>query len=63
MDNPANRPVLHTLVGWYEEPWGLIGDGQLLDLETACDFKQFGAWILVDPQDEEDLTRWEQQQR
>ena len=34
-----------------------------MPLEDAVDFARFGFCVLVDPQDQEDLTRWEQVQR
>ena len=57
------RPSLRALVGVYEEPLGLIGDGLMVSLEDALDYQALGFVVLVDPEDETLLTRWEQRQR
>lgn len=58
-----DRPVLHALVGEYVDPFGLIGDGQYVTLSEAVEYQRLGFWVLVDPQDEAELTRWEQGER
>ena len=57
------RPTLHALVGLYEEPIGLIGDGLIVTLEDAIDYQRLGFWVLVDPMEEADLATYERQQR
>ena len=57
-----DRPTIRTLVGWYEEPFGLIR-AKVVTLEEAVDYQQFGAWVFVDPIDEQDLATYEREQR
>ena len=57
------KPPLHALVGWYAEPFGLIGVGTVVPLEDAPGYQELGAWILVDPADERDLAQYEREQR
>lgn len=57
------RPRLHALVGWYREPYGLIGDGHYVSLEDAVDYHRFGASVLVDPADEYALAAYERAER
>lgn len=57
-----HRPQLHALVGWYEEPFGLIRS-KIVSLEVAVDYQKFGAWVLIDPDDEQQLATYERQQR
>lgn len=56
------KPAIRALIGWYEEPFGLI-KSKLVSLEAAVDYQQFGAWVLVDPGDETNLATWEREQR
>jgi hypothetical protein len=57
------KPVLHTLVGIYEEPLGLIGPGQIVPLTEAVEYQAFGFWVFLDPADEMALAQWERLQR
>lgn len=57
-----DKPVIRVLVGWYCEPWGLIGAGRIVDLEEALECQQLGAWLFVDPGDECDFATWERLQ-
>lgn len=57
------QPVVRALIGYLSPPWGLMTVPRMVTLEEAVDFARVGFAVLVDPQDLEDLTRWEQKQR
>ena len=57
------RPPLHALVGYFCEPFGLLDEPRVMTLEDAADYARFGWTVFVDPQDQEDLARWEQLHR
>ena len=62
MDAPI-RPAIRCLVTFWSDPFGLVGRSFIVPLEEAVDYQRLGFFVLVDPQDQEDLVRWEQQQR
>lgn len=77
VDDP--RPVLRCIVAWWPqkkatpivEPRGDTRNAERkrdvsaasISLQEAADLKALGYDVIVDPFDQEDLTRWEQKQR
>ena len=59
----SDRPHLHALVAFFSPVFGLVSDPRVMPLEDAVDYQTAGFIVLVDPQDQEDLARWEQVQR
>jgi len=58
-----SRPKVTALVAYFCPPFGCVTEPRVMPLEDAADFAQFGFAVLVDPQDEADLVRYEQLQR
>jgi hypothetical protein len=58
-----DRPVLHCLVAFVSPAFGLCSEPRVMPLEDAADYARFGFSVIVDPQDQSDLQRWEQIQR
>lgn len=59
----SDRPTLQCLVGFVSPAFGIVGTPRIMSLEAAVDYAQFGFAVLVDPENEADLARWEQIQR
>lgn len=61
------RPVLHALVCYWSDVFGIIGDAhdwpKVMPLEDAIDYARAGFAVLVDPQDERDLAMHERLER
>lgn len=60
---PDERPALTALIAYWLVPYGFLTKPRVVSLEVAADFSRHGWTVLVDPQDEEDLVRWEQATR
>lgn len=58
-----DRPGIRALVAYDALPYALIVREEVVTLEEAAEYALVGFNVLVDPQDEEDLVRWEQIQR
>lgn len=59
----SDRPILHALVAYLSPVFGLVSEPRVMPLEEAVDFARAGFAVIVDPQDQSDLQRWEQVQR
>lgn len=58
-----DRPILHALVAYVSPAFGLVSQPRMMPLDEAVDYARFGFTVIVDPQDQSDLQRWEQVQR
>jgi hypothetical protein len=58
----SDKPVLRCLVGFIS-PFGIVTQPRLRSLEEAVDYARYGFYVMVDPFDMSDLTRWEQVER
>lgn len=58
----SDRPVVHAVVGYITE-YGVASQPTVKTLDEAEEFARVGFYVMVDPFDMEDLTRWEQIQR
>ncbi len=52
-----------ALVGYLQEPYGLMGTPRLVTLEEAESFSHYGWTVMVDPWVREELIRWERWDR
>ncbi len=59
----SDKPTLHALVAFFSPVFGLVSEPRMMPLEDAVDYQRAGFVVFVDPQDEEDLARWEQIER
>lgn len=58
-----DRPPIHALICFFCPPFGCLTTPRLVSLEDAAMYLDYGFTIMVDPQDEADLVRYEQWQR
>ena len=58
-----DRPTIMALVAWPLPDNELHIRHEMVTLEVAHDFRRLGWSVLVDPESEAELVRWEQIQR
>ncbi len=58
-----DRPTVRALVGWMLPNGEFVVRKNVVSLEQAADYAQYGWAVLVDPMDESQLARWNQLHR